>query len=206
MRNVSAVVLSAFVFAIAGQAHAIPFVGIQNGSFEDEMTGWTVSGGGIDRLNVSEWQASNGDWSVDLNAFSPGAVDQTFDTVIGHYYVISFDLSGNPDGNLPYLKTLDVLISGSSLNSGGVWAYSYDTSIAGNTHADMKYLPHAIGFFADSSSTNLKFESTTTAGAGASGPVIDNVTVVPEPSTMLLFATGLAGIAGSRRKVKNRGR
>lgn len=193
------VAFMAFVF----QIHAAPFM---NGSFESDpnnpLNGWTAID--IDWVHdPSTWAASDGVYSIDLNAFGPGSIEQTFDTVIGQTYDISFDLSGNP-GDPRNLKTLDVLID----NVIQIQP-SYDTALKGNTGLDMKYETINFSFVAANTSTSLKFESTTFYGTGfpndAQGPVIDNVQVssaVPEPSTYALMALGLLGLGVYHRKRK----
>src|SRR4051812_40571144 len=96
-------------FSFCGAAWGAPF---QNGSFElggsrcntfnipagsTTITGWTVSVGNIDWLGAPVpgcgWQASNGNNSLDL--VGTGGIQQTFDTVPGTTYQVSFDMAGN---------------------------------------------------------------------------------------------------------------
>ena len=139
--------MAAFTLACGG-AIAAPF---QNGSFESGgvvpcntfnipagstlITGWTVSVGNIDWLGAPVpacgWQASNGIASLDLvgsAAGGIGGISQTFDTVPGQTYVLSFDLAGN-FGAPPVIKPLAVTINGVTTN------FTFDTTGAtGDQH------------------------------------------------------------------------
>ena len=54
---------------------------ITNSSFETDLSGWTVTGNGVDR--VGGWEASDGSVSLDLNAFNPGGIQQSIATEAG---------------------------------------------------------------------------------------------------------------------------
>jgi choice-of-anchor C domain-containing protein len=164
--------------------------GASNGSFEvgtfttapfdtltagsTAMTDWTVDSGSIDWIG-SYWPASNGDRSIDLNGTDSGAISQILATTIGNTYVVTFDLSGNPEGP-PSAKTLTVGATGAAPAS-----YAYDTGLTGNTVADMMWAPQLpYSFLATSSSTVLSFASTI---AGPFGPALDNVVVTENVPT-----------------------
>jgi choice-of-anchor C domain-containing protein len=144
---------------------------LQSGS--TEITNFTVTCGSVDYIGTY-FQASNGTRSVDLNGNEPGCISQTFATVPGATYTVTFDLSGNPDTNSaanltsPSNKTLTVTADGAQAQT-----YSYDTSVAMNSRTEMKYVTNTYTFTATDSSTTLTFTSTT---PGAFGPVLDNVT------------------------------
>jgi choice-of-anchor C domain-containing protein len=175
--------VSAVLLFVGASFAAFPT--ISNGSFESgpnpgawtllptgstAIPGWTVSSGTIDYVGTL-WQASNGARSVDLNGGNTGAISQTFPTIVGLTYNVTFDMSGNPDGGPP-LKTMNV-------SAGGVpTAYSYNTAVSGNTRANMKWAPKAFSFTATSANTTLTFASTTpSAPFCCYGPALDNVVV-----------------------------
>ena len=182
-----AVVMS---LALAGSAMAAAFT---NGGFESgtytggswntlntgstAITGWTVSSGTVDWVDSSYWETAEGSKSIDLDGNSAGALtSDSFSTVSGGTYFVSFALSGNPDADLG-LKTVRVSASGSSSASAD---YSFNTSTMGNTHADMMYQTEGYTFVATGTGAALTFASQT---AGAWGPVIDNVTVTQVATT-----------------------
>ena len=156
-----------------------------NGSFEtgpvanvgagSTIGAWAVSGGDVDHTDI--WTAKEGNKSVDLNGFGPGAIEQTFATTINSTYVVQFWMSGNPGtheqypngAESPSKKTMTV-----SARVGRRSPYSFDTAAKGNTFADMKWADKAYSFKATGATTTLRFASTT---AGAFGPAIDFVTI-----------------------------
>ena len=91
------------------------------------ITGWLVTGGGID-LNEDPWDVSDGLRAIDLdgrNALA-GGIQQTLATTIGQTYWVMFDLSGNP-GDSPFnglsvVKQVRVAVDGFTQD------YSHDTT------------------------------------------------------------------------------
>jgi len=199
--------ITAAALLLSGAAQAAIIV---NGSFESginppganfstlgagnaNITGWTIGGGGIDWIGTF-WEASDGLRSLDMTAITAGSISQSFATVIGQRYVISFDIAGNPSpSGGPTLKSLDV-----SVNSSGLANYTFDT--AGFTRANMGWIGKSYSFIANSTTSNLAFVSN---NGFASGPALDNVTIsVPEASTwaMMIMGFGLVGTALRRRQ------
>ena len=190
--------LAATVLAIGSlSAHADSL--ITNGTFEDfsgtplvsgytvinagssALTGWTVGGTSVD-LIANDYGAVSG-YSIDmLGTPGPGSLSQSFATVIGQQYTLSFDLSANGGGDG---KALTVSLTGVA-----------PASYMGST----PFTTQTLNFVASNASTTLMF---TSAASGYSGAVIDNVSVtaVPEPETyaMLLAGLGLMGAVVRRR-------
>ena len=158
------------------------------------IAGWTVGNVSIDYIG-SYWQAADGSRSIDLNGLGVGSVSQQFDTVEGQAYRVSFSMAGNPD-NLPYEKILTA-----SAGSVSGLDFSFNTSSAGATRADMKWTQYFFNFVALGSSTTLTFAS---AIGGNYGPALDDVEVsaVPLPGTLALMGSGLLGLilTGARRR------
>ncbi|MEU4473202.1 DUF642 domain-containing protein [Micromonospora sp. NPDC023888] len=126
---------------------------------------WTVTTGTVGLTR--DWQAAEGNQSLDLNGFSPGAVARTLPTKLLTTYRVSYALAGNPD-NGPLIVTGKVTANGQTVDT-----FSFDT--AGHTPSAMGYVHRTI-YFTNvlSPTTVLQFASTT---ADAFGPVIDDVRV-----------------------------
>ncbi len=190
--------------AIAGSANAATIV---NGSFEigipdpgsfatvpaggSNIDGWTVGGAGVDYIG-SYWVSQDGARSLDLSALTAGSVSQDIATDIGTTYVVSFYMSGNPDG-APDIKTLTASAGSTSAN------YNVDTSTFATP--DLVWTRYTLRFTALAAATTLTFGS---ADDSPWGPALDNITIaaVPEASTwgMLIAGLGLVGMASRRRR------
>ena len=161
------------------------YAGVSLG-FEPNATnipGWTTGATGTVDWIYNYWPAEQGSYSLDLNGSNnstgtyAGSVSQTFDTVAGQEYFVSFWMSGNPYPNGPTTKTMTVQATG-----GAVQSYSYDILANGTTLTDMHWVDMGYTFTASGSSTTLTFASTT-AGTSYAGPALDNVTVTAIATT-----------------------
>jgi choice-of-anchor C domain-containing protein len=171
-----------FGLAVAWPCLAAPF---QNGSFENasvdpggsfvtladgsmQITGWTAISGDIDYIGLY-WVASNGTRSLDLvGDQNVGGVEQTFDTVPGATYQVSFDLAGNPQGP-PTIKPLKV--------SAGAVVQNYTFDTTGKTLSNMGWVTNQLTFTASGPATTLSFISDTTGLGCCYGAALDNVIV-----------------------------
>lgn len=164
------------------------------------ITGWTVTGNTVD-LITGYWQAPPGGGnSVDLDGVGPGGVASTsFATSNGGEYVLTFDLSGNPDGNLgPHTVAVDV--------DGTIQNFTFDTAAEQNTRSDMKWVQESMTFTSNTTLSSISFTSLDPSDSPY-GAVIADVDVegVPEPATLSLFGVGLFALGFvSRRKTRNR--
>jgi choice-of-anchor C domain-containing protein len=175
-------ILAAVTLILIGASARPTTSQILNGSFEDGqqdpgmfwiilhspsnlMDNWLVSFGAVDYIG-GWWQASDGVRSVDMNGPDTGEISQTVATVPGLTYAVAFDMSGNADGP-PIVKLMTVTADG-----GQAQTYSYDTALAGNTRADMRWETKRYSFTAVDESTVLTFRSDV---GGLFGPTLDNV-------------------------------
>ena len=165
---------------------------ILNGSFELGDPG-SFSGGGT----ATYWSQQNIDvhslsydrineplkrW-VDLNALSPGSIEQNINTFVGRTYTIFFKLAANNYTFRNVLKTCRLSVIGSSTL---YQDYTFDpSSTSYGTYESMGWIDKTYSFVADSTSSIIKFESTCSA-CGTQGPAIDCVEVcenlVPTPT------------------------
>ena len=168
--------------ALALSGGALAFTGVVNGSFEDgvysggagrhtltagatALTGWTIAGS-VGWIGTY-WQPADGSKSIDVNGDAAGSISQSFATTVGKTYVVRFRLSGDPGS--AGVKTLTVAATGTASAN-----YTFDTTVIGNTLADMKWQSKTYSFVATVASTTLTFSSPT---AGVFGPALDRVSV-----------------------------
>jgi choice-of-anchor C domain-containing protein len=161
---------------------------IINGSFEDgiqqpapnnwlplnpnstAIDGWIVTRGQID-YKQTYWENADGLFSLDLNG-SPGVggIAQTFYTVPGQQYRVSFALSGHPDGGND-VKQLGVSAAGQTAR------FYFDTT--GFSRSYMGWRDETWVFTANAATTTLEIYSLSYSSSdGYYGPAIDNVSVV----------------------------
>jgi choice-of-anchor C domain-containing protein len=149
------------------------------------ITGWTVTGHSIDYMGPP-WDVSEGQRAVDLDGRDAvfSGIEQTFATVAGRQYLVSFDLSGNPQGP-PTIKLARVTVDGVSND------YSLDTT--GQSITALLWTPVSFSFVASGSTATLSFMSLSST-PNSYGPLVDNVKVVesvPAPPRAYAFKSGV---------------
>jgi choice-of-anchor C domain-containing protein len=165
------------------------------------IAGWTVLTNYVDWSN-GVWQSSDGDGhSIDLiGGFGVGAIGQTIATKAGYTYLLTFDVSGNPDNYRGAERIVTISAGGANI---GAAQYTLG---AANSRGDMFWSSRSLKFVATSDLTQLVFTGTSTPGNCCWGAALDNVSVtaVPEPATwaMMIIGFGAAGsmVRTSRRK------
>ena len=166
---------------------------------QTSITGWEVVSEDVHYMGTF-WDASDGIRSIDLDGItgSAGGVSQTFTTMAGTQYRVTFDMAGNY-ANLPTIKPMRVSAGGQSQE------FTFD--VTGRSATNMGWTPMSWLFVADDTSATLEFLGLTTTVQGW-GPALDNVSVVtanliPAPASVWLFGTALIGLVGfiKRRRV-----
>jgi hypothetical protein len=196
------------------QAHALPLL---NGGFESPslvnptfafdvgvafptnfITGWTVTQGTVDLTGTCCIPAHSGVNSVDLvgSGFGNGAITQTFTTVAGQQYDLTFWYTHNFGASAASFSANAIVKDSSN-------AVLQTTSVTHNlasTLANPNWTLSSSLFTALSTTTTLTFLNT--AGAFNGGIYLDDVSIdpvnavngTPIPGALPLFASGLGAL------------
>ena len=124
------------------------------GPFAPLSTGSTA----IDNWNVVNsvrwvgdgWAADDGIKSIELAGSGLSLIYQTFNTVAGALYRVTFDMAGNPD-----LAAPDTVRSLSVTAASALLLFSFDT--LGKSTGDMGWAPKSFDFTATGAQTTLNF-------------------------------------------------
>ena len=164
------------------------------------VPGWTVTKAngsatstGLEVRNNVAGTAEDGKNFIELDGYENDAIKQSFTTVVGHEYEVSFwfaDRAGVAASSLGFLANVT---SGASSSGTGFGAIG-DNGAAW----------HLITLDFTAGSTTSVFSIKGTGTSDSLGTSFDNFSVfaVPEPATMGLFAAGLAivGLSARRRR------
>lgn len=165
-----------------------------------QITGWSVVSGELAWINtLNPWSvgASDGTFFLDITGYHDylpyGGIEQNIPTIIGQTYALSFDLGSSNLWGRP----------ASILASAGSVAATFTSALTGGNSDWERFI---LPFTANSTLTTISFVGT----KGVYYIGLDNVSVttqtasVPEPSTMFLLGTGMAGLVGSRARRKKK--
>lgn len=205
-------------------AHAAAF---QNGSFElpgssgpafsflpagnTSVVGWitdgyTVSNPVFYQIEQFGVVARDGKASIGFgaNGATGGRISQSFDTVMGQSYTVSFATTAQQSGSGAQSYLAEAL----NLSPGGS-PVLLGSQLGSIPVGDNAWVDHSFLFIAASAVSQLRFADTSNgAAAGGINWALDAVSVssaitvtpVPEPSTYALMLLGLAATAGLARK------
>jgi choice-of-anchor C domain-containing protein len=156
--------------------------------------GWTVGGNNVDIFNDTIFGPSftfDGNQALDLVGNNNiGSIAQTFATVAGETYTLSFAFSSNPSANIAS-AAVSITDGLESLLSETI---EHSTSSAGNPDWTM----FSMTFVATGDSATLEFLSI--LGGRDAGILLDAISIegpsasIPEPGTLSLLGAGLAGL------------
>lgn len=207
---VAGIVLATALISTPGIANASTF---QNGDFESPaitsafinysdgstaITGWTVSapsGTNVALINASRSgysPAASGNQWLDLTgsgALGSEGVTQTFDTVSGHQYQVTFGIGASTQTGSTK-SIVNPYINGNAISGAFQLAATSSSLIWQDFNFD---------FTATGGSTTIGFFNGDTTGGSLNG--LDNVRIsdlgvatTPLPASLPLFATGLGGL------------
>lgn len=165
---------------------------------DTSMTGWTTVSAElawVQNGNNYSLSAEDGTMSLDLTGYhdsSPyGGVEQSFATVVGGQYLLSFYVGAN--SNYSQVNGVNALINNSSLGT-----FTINSTTSGQT-----WQQFSVSFTASSTTSTLDIIGSAASGGTYIG--LDNVSVtaqsVPEPAEFLpMVGTALGLLAFRRRK------
>ena len=134
-----------------------------------EIVGWTVIRGQVRDYLGTYWTAADGLRSLDLHG-SPGygGVAQSFDTVKGRRYRVTFELASSPGAD-PIVKRVGVAAAGQTAE------FAFDAT--GKTAENMGWVRKSWEFEAVAGRTTLEIYTLEKTDPVA-GPALDDVRVV----------------------------
>ena len=191
----SSAVTILMVFALVGAASANLLL---NPGFSPDLSNWTVTPGGSDDVNVETWGSHDGDGHMlafsSWNGGEAASIYQDVAAAPATTYTVDLWL----EGETGWAGTF-----GASL----IWLDSGMTPVGTPVTKDL--MPWAS---VTAPWTNLSMEGTSPIGtafvrvqlsadsSGTGAGKLDDITMIPEPTTMSLLGLAFAGLMGIRRR------
>lgn len=168
----------------------------------NDWTGGVAAGGNLWWLQGPNYNAEDGNFSVDLdsNGYTPFSfVQQTFSTTIGQQYKFSGYFASEGNGGP---ASTSILINGSLI---GTETTGSGAGEPGLNWTNLIWTSASFTFIASSTNTTLRLQDATSVPSNDGAfynPIVDNVSVVtvPEPSVSGLVCTALFGLISLMRK------
>ena len=182
---------------------------------------WVVTSGSIDLVNGPNFghPGGGGNQFVELNGNNPGAIRQTVTVGVGGLYDFSFYYGGyaawidangqQQDAASDYVLSAVARIVDSSNNVVHSAVVSWSIA-AGGFNGSWINTPYMAQFVLPAGTYLIEFETLHFGGVDSNnnyipdyfGPRIDgvNLSLVPEPASMVALGAGLAGLLGLRRR------
>jgi lysophospholipase L1-like esterase len=147
---------------------------IVNGSFENGLTGWTVTNpDNLEVQSAAPYVPTDGSSLVSFNSGNTapiGALAQTFPTTVGQAYSLAFDAGAFSTNNNDQIMRARVVGSGT--------LFSQNITITGPRNSNSRWLAQNFTFVANSSSATLSFTDLST-NTNSIDLLLDNVRVTP---------------------------
>ena len=148
---------------------------LTNGSFEAGEIGWTMTGNRLNYASDGTYVATNGSKMMVLNGGNtpPNAImSQTFTTIPGQYYVLSFDVGSLDVGFTAQQLGVSVIGTGTLV--------ARIVAVPGTGQGVSVWSGKSEAFTADSTSTVINFQDQSATSNGAD-LLLDNVRIIAAP-------------------------
>ncbi|WP_342117829.1 DUF642 domain-containing protein [Pseudoduganella sp. OTU4001] len=195
-------ILSAVLLFAASAANAGTIELVKNGSFEKDviaanswkvqstLDGWAVGTNQVEIRNNVVGAAQNGSQYLELDVYNNSSISQTFDTVNGGEYKLSFYYAAR-ENTLATTNGIDVFWNGLLVKH-----LEQD-----NRSSVTNWIKYDLSLFAAGSQSKLEFVAA--GNSDSYGGSLDNVSLttnVPEPGTLMSVALGLGMLGFTLRR------